>query len=63
MAKIKVIQRYRVTRTTVIDVDDKHEDPIDVASSGDVDLPEWSDERWKDQWDLVEEDFELANEV
>jgi hypothetical protein len=64
MPKVKVIQRYRATRTIVIDVPDQpdNESALEAVSSGSEDLPEWSDERWKEAWELVDEDCESVDE-
>ena len=53
---IKVVQRYRVTRTLVIPVDGDRDTALENVQSGAFDLPEWSDERWKENWELVDED-------
>lgn len=60
MAQVKVIQHYRVTRTIVFDVPDQpdSESALEAVASGSEDLPEWSDDRWKDAWELVSEDHE-----
>jgi hypothetical protein len=53
--KIKVVQDYRVTRTLVIDVEGDKESALEAVQIGAFDLPEWSDERWKEVWELVVE--------
>jgi hypothetical protein len=54
---ITIKQTYRVVRTTVVEVEaDDREGACRLANFGEVDLPEWSDERWKDDWSLTHEE-------
>ena len=54
MAKIKVVQVYRVERTITLDL--PRDCALEDVASGDRDLPEWSDERWNEDWDLQNEE-------
>lgn len=56
---VKVKQIYRVTRSITMEVEaDDQADARRNASFGEVDLPEWSDERWKEHWTLQGEEVE-----
>lgn len=56
--KLKVTQHYRVTRTITIPVEG--DDPLYQYQDDKVDLPEWSDERWEENWSLVSEDADAV---
>jgi hypothetical protein len=61
MPEVRVTQRYRVTRTIKIDADGEDAaSALENVQSGAVDLPEWSDERWKEEWELVDEESTTA---
>jgi hypothetical protein len=54
---VRVTQRYRTIRVIDLHLDAPDtESAVESVSSGAVDLPEWSDERWKEGWELVDED-------
>ena len=59
--KLKITQVYRVEREIVVDVEaDDLESAIESVASGAVDTPDFKDPRWKDGWDLRNEDVAPA---
>lgn len=59
--KLRVIQVFRVERAIRIEVDAENEDTaIELATIGEIDLPDFDDPRWRTSWVLENEDVEPA---
>ena len=57
--RITVTQSYNVTRTIHLWVEDEtHEGALEQVSSGSIDLPDPKDPKWREGWDLQNEEYE-----
>lgn len=59
---LRVTQVFRVEREILIEMDAEDElAAVEQVQSGETDIPEFDDPRWRTGWELQNEDVEPAN--
>ena len=57
MFAVKVTQVFRVEREIIVEVD---ADDEDEARESIDEVPNWDDDRWEEEWDLQNEEYEIV---